>query len=168
MASKEMIIYVFLGVLIAMGLAVGYPKLSAQLLISKITSTTDLVGTLRTISKQYIAVNDTQDLQNITIEELDNKNLVPSNFSISGTGAASYMLAPFDKKIRLSLSDPNSGTASAGNSVQITVDAANLGLGTKDRQIWEDTLKRNIEAAGGSATGYDASGADGVINAIFE
>ena len=165
--SKDMIMYAFISIIIVAALAVGMPKLSSMKVISKATNITDTVGTLRVIANQYIAVSTTQDLQNINISTLSDNNLIPGNYTISGSGDDSYVVGSFDSKIKFYITDPYSSSTSAGNYVKIKVDASGLGYDSKDMQTLENKLKSNLEGAGGTVEDYESSGADGVISVVF-
>lgn len=165
MMSKEMMIAIALGLLLALSAAVVGPKISAQMLITRGNLSMDFIGTLRTVAQQFIPVGGTGDFQNISMEKLVEKNLLSSStFPVSGSGGGSYVPATFDKKIFFSISDPTG----SGTSVKITADASGKYTDAKDLQTYEDLLQLSINSSGGTVVGYESSGADGVISAIYE
>jgi len=145
------------------------PNISTKILNQNILSCNDFVNGLRNIALDYASLNTTQDYQNITMDDLKTKNLLPSNSSISGTGGTSKLTPPYDTKQTITIEDPKStSTTDKGKQFKITIDASASKLDADEKQIWEDKLKSNFERAGGTVTGHTATKADAVISVTFE
>lgn len=168
-AMKDLLAY---GLVILMGLAgTAYflPKSATKMLNQNILMTSDFVNSLRDMATDYSSVNATQDFQNINIQALDTKNLLPSNATISGTGATSYIVPPHDAQQKVYIVDPNSASATdKGKQYRITIDATASKMNAEDKQVFEDKLKSNFERGGGTVTNYESSSADGQISVTFE
>ena len=168
-AMKDLIA---VGLVILLGLAgAAYflPKGSTKLLNQNILLTNDFVNSVRDMATDYASLNPTQDYQNINVKALQDKNLLPSNATVTGTGNASTITPPYDQKQKISVIDPNSASATdKGKQYKVTVDATASKLDNSEKQVWEDKLKANFERAGGTVSDYEASNADGKISVTFE
>jgi len=169
-AMKDLIA---IGLVILLGLAgAAYflPKGSTKLLNQNILLTNNFVNNLRDIATDYASLNPSQDFQGINMAELKDKNLLPTNADIQGSGDSSYIVPPYDYKTKIYVIDPNSGDATLkGRQYKITIDATGSDkIKATDRQIWEDKLKSNFERDGGVVSDYQSSNADGKISVTFE
>lgn len=163
MGSREIALLAIAGIIVAIILAASTVSGRADVQIAIINSSTQFMGTLRHISNQYVAFSDTQDLQNISMAELKNKNLIKS-YTVSGSGASSSIQASYDKKIKFSMQDADGD----GNALLITIDASSKWSDATDKQNFEDSMSKKIESSGGVVSSYESSGADGIISARFE
>lgn len=145
------------------------PNISTKMLNQSILSTNDFVNGLRNNALDYASLNTTQDYQGISMDELKTKKLIPANSVVTGTGATAKLAPPYDAKQTISITDPNSASASdKGKQFKISVDASASKLDTTEKQTWEDKLKSNFERAGGTVSDYDATGADAKISVTFD
>ena len=145
------------------------PNISTKMLNQNILSCNDFVNGLRNTALDYASLNTTQDYQGIAMDDLKTKNLIPSNSVIVGTGTNAKLTPPYDTKQTITITDPNSASATdQGKQFRITIDASASKLDADEKQIWEDKLKSNFERAGGTVTGHTATSADGIISVTFE
>jgi hypothetical protein len=168
-AMKDLIAY---GIVILLSLAGGayfLPKGSTKVLNQNISATNAFVNTLRDMATDFSSVNPTQDFQNISMEELASKNILPTNITITGTGSSSSINPPHDTKQVVKISDPNSASATdKGKQYQIDIDATASKMNADDKQVWEDKLKSQFELGGGKVSNYTSTNADGRITVTFE
>lgn len=168
-ASKEMIITGILLVLSMIGGSFLMVKGSTKILTKQIASTIDQVNTIRDYSSDYVQLSPTGDYQNINFEKLGDKDILPNNLTVNGTGDSSTIKSPYDQLQTMNLTDPNSSSATLkGKFQKIKIDSSASKFTATEKQNWEDKLKRAFENAGGTVSDYDSSNADAVISVTFE
>ena len=168
-ASKEMIITGILLVLSMIGGSFLMVKGSTKILTKQITSTIDQVNTIRDYASDFIQLSPTGDYQDINFEKLKEKDILPTNLTVNGTGDNSNIKSPYDQLQTMTLNDPNSSSSTLkGKFIRITIDSSASKFTDTEKQNWEDKLKSAYENAGGTVSGYDATNADAVISVTFE
>jgi len=166
---KELI-GIALAIALSMAGAVYFvPNISTKMLNQSILSSNDFVNGLRNTALDFASLSPTQDYQNISMEQVKTKKLIPSNSVVVGTGSTSKLTPPYDAKQAITIADPNSAsTTDQGKQFIITINASASKLDPDEKQIWEDKLKSNFERAGGLVTSYTTTNADAIISVTFE
>jgi hypothetical protein len=168
-ASKEMIITGILLVLSMIGGSFLMVKGSTKILTKQITSTIDQVNTVRDYASDFIQLSPTGDYQTINFEKLKEKDILPTNLTVNGTGDSSNIKSPYDQLQTMALIDPNSSSSTLkGKFIRITIDSSSSKFTDTEKQNWEDKLKSAFENAGGTVSGYDTTNADAIISVTFE
>lgn len=166
-ASSELALKAVLVILGLIGLGAVSINMGSKKDEEKTNMTIQATVTARSYCSSYSVIVPTLDYQNINIKTMQDKNLLPKNSVVSGTGSTSTMAMPFDKRILMSIEDPNSGSATLkGRSYQVKLDASGSDIG--NLQNFEDSLNTHLSNLGATMSGYTSTGADGVISATFE
>lgn len=167
-AMKELIILGIVLLLSVIGAAYIIPKASSKQLNQHIVKDMETVNMLRNAAQEYAGLTTNGDFTGINIEAIKNKNILPSNANIEGTGDTSVYHPPYDPKEKISMYDPNKGDPlKEGTTYTIEISAADSKMDNQSKEIWEKKLEENFKRSGGQINTF-GSYTDGKIAVTFE